>query len=566
MYSPNTDKIDVARQNELRNLFPASFSLENVREEAAQVREVQALFKEGKEKDYEDLLTRVEKGEGFTPKEIHLAFMTGDERIKQEVRSALLTPESNARNQDLVLPHMKAALSGNAEARTFIEKNRFIFEETIPEWFKPVWEAQRDASWRVLDLHSAPVRKAAKKLRSHVYPQYKTKRLGPVSEEQLTPSVRDFLFSFSQRVDAMEHFTKAQVDAGYSRHQILTQMAAEVERDIKTVLSPTIISSHYRKVVIREAHQLFAARLIDDVCLWHDLPYSGAVKAELWKDIETSPWMICRHPLIKYREAIKQELMHGEVEQDDMMERFDTLFFNHRARLTELYHQSRKQGAGQKQTPTSPEEAKGTAQEADREEPQDAVRSLRLELLAALETYSPKADLVKEHARKLARLVGTNSEAFQDTMMGIYREEDPESLILELRRKRPVSVLKPEKTSSQGDVTFEELRFAPDESAEIEPRQEREVSYCEDALERMQDGRLRHATAIELDKFVETPELIDRKRVRQTDDVWEIRLVKKGIRIYFREPGDHLIEVVLVGLKRDQDADIRTLRNKYSAK
>ncbi len=64
----------------------------------------------------------------------------------------------------------------------------------------------------------------------------------------------------------------------------------------------------------------------------------------------------------------------------------------------------------------------------------------------------------------------------------------------------------------------------------------------------------------ELEKFSESPELADRKKIQGVEGVWELRVHRTGSRVYFLTERKGVVVVLLVGKKEDQERDITRVR------
>jgi hypothetical protein len=63
-----------------------------------------------------------------------------------------------------------------------------------------------------------------------------------------------------------------------------------------------------------------------------------------------------------------------------------------------------------------------------------------------------------------------------------------------------------------------------------------------------------------LERYIERPELADLRKIKETTDIWELRLLREKLRVYFFRPGPNLISICLVGKKDDQDFHVPKLQ------
>lgn len=514
----------------------------------------------------ESLRQAMQSGADYSPKDLHMVMFLGTDAERADVRSLLCSPEAIARNQDLALPHMKAALAGDERARNFIEQHRIIIEENMAAWVRPLWDKEAHASWRKLDLHGPAVNAYVKKLKSEIYPEYKFKFLPPLSLSDDPKDARRSMVTYLSGVTHLEMMNvEAESTLKKNREAVYAIMKEEVEDDLKTVHSPSIIGRFYRGVMKRENQMLFAACLVDDLVLALDLPLTESGKQKLWEGIRHSPWSITRTPAANEGHKILSTLKERGLDGEALTTEWERILFDPKA--YKAYRRSQyttnatahsKTTAAVNATPQPTAKADDAIQAPNEVLP---ARSIRLEILAALESFQGAGKDRDSEARKLAKLVADSAQKFEETMNAIYRGVPAQELIDSLRASRPLSVLKAEanvEAPAPVETTQQiRARFLVIEE-EKEPLQ---FTYTKEAKEALRDGQVRHTVAIALDRFSEHPELADRKKIKETTDIWELRLHRQALRLYYCHLGENQVLVLNIGTKNDQRFDIPKLQS-----
>jgi len=537
---------------------------------AAMEREYQAARKEALASG-PDRVARLKQallnGGDYDTSDLHVVMIFGSDEERVELRALFTTPAAVARNQDLVLPHMQAALRGDEKAREFIEKNRIIIAENMPAWLEGPWQSESRARWRYLDLHGEAVTRYVKKLHSSVYPEYEGKWLLSLSETTQPADHRRSLFTYETGVKALqmvgEHLDRSFVG---KRSAIFEVMKEEVEQDSRDLFSPSVIGKFYRSVAMRENRYIFAAHLIDDVCLALDLPLSDRGKRLLWMDTREQPWYVASHRAVVHGPKLCEALREQGLQGDELAAAFEDVALNKskfRAFQKNAY-QLTPETAGRNTQPQAPAVVLTQVEEPAAFEEILPTRSTRLEILAALESYQGNSSENSRNARLLAKLVSDSAEKFQDLMNAIYDKVAVPDLIDALRAQRPMSVLQAGKRSQTAQEIPEVAQSARVLARPLitieEEREPAQFIYAKEASLAMRDGQIRHATAVALDRFAELPQLADRKKIQDTTDIWELRIHRQALRIYFCHAGEHRVIVLNVGKKVDQDRDIPKLQ------
>ena len=513
-----------------------------------------------RDKTPQELAAQIREDDDFDPKDIFFLTLAAPREIKLLVRSALDDDRAIARNQDLVLPHIRGAVSGNKDSRAFVEKSRFTLEAYVPEWAQDAIESQKNADWRtktvkIEDRYQAIFSMGFKKLIPGKTFTFTLPSLTEMPDDQYDE--RKVLLSYQARVKTLEIFeteSRKQIPLlGSSRRSHDTIHSFEYHHGVRRLSSPTEIGRFLRKAAIREGNQIFAAILIEDVVLQYDLPLSDEGKLSLWEDIKGSPWNIAQHPVIREGNTIITELEHQGLEGEELTIELERILFDPKAFRSYLKqrnaalkkHQLEQYRNTEKETETSSSVKVKTA---------PITRSIRLELQAAIEVHYHSSIDSKIYSRRFAKLINGDAEIFKSVLLSIYAGKDLAQVTDELRANRPLSVLKQISSHEEEQLTAERS----DTTADTETTLEKTLIFTPHALKRMRDGVLRHAAHNALDKLIETPELVDRKRIANTN-AWELRVSKPSVRVYFSYLGEDQILVINVGKKTTQVRDISNL-------
>ena len=544
---------------------------------------------------------------------VHLLHF-GTDQDRAELRSLFLTPEALARNQDLVLPHIRAALNGVENSRAYVEERRLVAEEAVPVWFADMWRAESSASWRTLDLHSTAVRKFVRRIGSKIRPEYKQTSLLPLSAGQHgdndpRAAMLNY-FSGTQRLKEAAEEVKSRFEM--SSMFVLSIMKQEVEEGLLELHSPSIIGKFYRGVIRREYCYLFTAALIDDVCLALNLPLDDAAKRQVWKQCKDSPWSIAGHDLVRKGAQLLERLQATGLEGQELSQQFSHAVTS-RGEQRRLFRQEYEDTAESRTlTHSTPPRSKRLMLQAalelysdssfDREREarvlarlvrDDASRfehvmncvykgfdvawlietleadrtpTLREILYTALELHGTSVSDQQRDARVIAKFVETDLEKFKHAMKWIRSDRDVQQLVTTLRAARPLTADKErghKATGAEEEVVDERERARIRKLLiEAEGKLElttREPVYSPEAQKRMRDGRIRHLVTTAVELYMEHPERADAKKIRQVDSVWELRILGPGLRVYFMRPGNHEMIVLLAGPKEDQTRDVLLL-------
>ena len=496
-----------------------------------------------------------ESGGEYDPHDLQMILALGSDEDRGAVGELFSTPEAVARSQDLVLPHMRAAMRGDKAARSFIETHRVVTEASMPAWLESRWKDEVRSQWRVLDLHSKVVRREARRLRSEVYPQYKEKWIPPLSVNPNCVSERRSLITYEIGQHGLSAYKGAEFRAMLGREIVFNVMRAEVELDQLRLNSPSVIGEFCRRVAKREVSYIFAAHLIDDAALTLDLPMSDDFKREVWDRTCLAPWKLMDSRIVKEGEAEARRLRALGLAGADL----ESAFAEEICKVIAL--QAPK-------TPQSSAVISASMQRAPAVEKVEVAMSVselparnkRLLFVAALESFSASSSDRDRQSRVLAKLVGDDPIKFEDAMSAVYRGEDVDLIIGQLRAGRPLSVLqgtgRPKESDPAGTPVMSASAFSAMLRSVPEMEQERpKIRYTPEAAKALRDGQLRHTAENLIEELIEKPDLADRKRI-QNSHAWELRDHRDAVRVYYwSRSRDHLM-VIFVGKKATQARDI----------
>ena len=595
-------RLDIARQ--VREL-PDIDKISNRKQREEIIAEKQAIDSLTPEK-LDQLCEAITKGSDYDPGYLHTALVYGSDETKFKVRNLLGDPSVLNRNQDLVLPHIQAALDGNMKAITFIEQHRLVIEENIPEWLGDAWNKEAIAAWRGINIKGNDFKKRLRKNRVSVTKKSKGSReydeLSTEAKEwfrerggrntfQGVSKIEKVVFyvppstysgnAVLEAADELGFFFDTSYEGIPARNALLSYASGNVKaraiaedirrqiriqkhinsRIVSTKLlieesdnysvdyySPTVFGDHLREVIGREKSYIFAALLIDDISLYLNLPLTDQAKLAIWEGIKLNPWAIVRSASFAESFEYLEDLREKELEETALEQAYEKFFLDpsEQKRYRRSKYKTKKEvSVGKNKVPL-----------ANKKElkPKPPVRNKRIIIQAALESFSQEITDYSRYARVIDKLTSYSNEVFSDAVNQIYSGRSPEDIVEDLRRGRKLSTLNND-LNGTSEAPPQELCNLSEITAD-EEKEEIEFVFTKEAHTSMKDGVLRHATNNALDKFCEKPDLIDRKKINNLDAIWEIRIKNPAIRIYYRYLPEKKIEVLLVGRKSTQHADI----------
>ncbi|MBX7138459.1 MAG: hypothetical protein K1X83_10795 [Oligoflexia bacterium] len=503
--------------------------------------------------------------------DLHNVLTRGSKEQRLALREFFTTPLCAGRNQDLLLSTVRPAIEGDLAAQSHYERERLVLVENLPDWVREQWEQEHHAAWRTIDLFEKRVTiYAGRKFKSSVLPEFRYKRLpaydpqsfGEFGTEQSADGiifdVRGALFTMAGMRELCGYLdTECKLSAQRLGAKLFPLMKAEVELGLQLLLSPTIVGVLFRERAQQEMTALFAAFLIEDAVLAYDLPASPRIKLSAWRTARFHPWQLRNVDLLKHGEFVARELRRKLNDPDEIMAQFEEILSSPQA-----IRRFRKNIFRPQDKETGGRTGTGTDLIAPRPFEYEPPRNRRLEIQAALESYRRLQGEERRYARAFAKLVGDSDAVQSRVMFAIENEGDLDQLVIELRADRPLSVL-------NADLDLELEAVSPEEAQRVRLRlfgaeglvKERPrigIRHTPESLDRLRDGRIRHAVERVLEKFVEKPELADIKPLVLAPGVWEIREHSTGARVYYL-PTDQEIVILLVGSKPNQVADVSLL-------
>lgn len=523
----------------------------------------------------------IRSGKAIAPNRLLRIVFMGSEEERGAVRQLLATPEAEARNQDLLLPHMRALLAGSHEAEDYYRRHRITIQENLPEWCRtPFFDVNDPLSFRRINLLTPQVKEYVdKRLNRYgfdtwVKSEFGTAILPPLDEHTLSGKLRladcrTFTLTplpVREILEKMERLAVSQLPS--DPEDLFDRMRYEVEERDISPMSPTIVGTLYRKAIGDELTALSAAFLLEDALLSLGLPLNNAARLRVWRQTASDPFtQLPRHPIVttgpRLLDALREELVaqSDDIDEEVIAERFSGLFIDDNSRRKLLGSLARTE-IGLDRRPTSTERSAGEPHHtAPIAEPESPRRNLRLLLRAAIESYcdhTSPAD-IDTLARRLAKLCVNSDETFTFAIRSLEQGEDPAVLIEKLRGARRALTRASDEHSQEEDEIDTREGDTLDEKVATESRVEYVITP--EAHRRMRDGRLRHAAMNLLDTYAETPERVDCRKIAATANIWEMKTNRPvPVRVYYSHLGAGKVAVLLVGDKKTQERDIPRLR------
>lgn len=449
-------------------------------------------------------------------RELHNILMAGSVEERLACASACGRPEFYAANQDFVLAALHKAMSGSSEEQRFYESHRVLVEASMPRWFLPHWKI-------VKAEHSSAL----------------SKKLGkPVDEPEDELLVGCSTYSFTNEI---------------------------VERRLPRIsrIRGGDMVSFVRSMMCEANNEMMSATLIEDLSVLHNFPWSDSLKLWLWEGIRRLPWSIGRTQVFLDAQEVLGSPHPGRSDEE-FHDRCARIFESKEsylewaaARMAEQKALRAAQRAQWKKTDFVPSPS-AEAQQPDSHQQTEQIKQLRYSIAAAIRINFPGIVSTRDYARSIAKLIGFSFHGFQQAARKLNSGSHPEQLILELRAERRKAL------NTNGRLVRRDAKVADDapetSKAESQVRTAPVVKYSDDAMEVInRDGRWRMAVTHELEKLALTPELTRRRKIALTTDIWELKLHNPALRVYYYQPGAHVISVLYVGSKAEQEHDVLRL-------
>lgn len=527
-----------------------------------------------KKADIEKFMERVGSGESADPKLLAHVIKEGSSAERIALREAFASPAQVSRNQDLTLPYVADAISGKPAAREAYLAKRTIISENLPDWAAQEWQKEACAPWRTLNLHAAETaRRFGRTCGAAALPQYRTITFGPFDSEERGCDIRSAFLTYNIGADVLKHAAHV---AKYGANSLqwtkeTRRLIAdhEVRHGYRSINSPTPIGEFFRQVAERELNYLLTAFLLEDAALALDIPLNDEAKRIIWLGTRERPWQLAHSSLVVDSADALAALRGRGFAHEALEEAFSELMSDPRKLLAFQRELRGPKQPWQAPTVTLPEAPKPTSEPKESSAPSDTwqLRQARmaLSIKSALETLCGRDASSPKERRMIQKLIDGSSQAFALFTAALERGETIESVIKILRANRPVSSLHREEGLTAEDE-------APDSSDENSPansakqRQPPAFVYSIEAEKALTDGRVRHLVSLALDRFSRHPELADRRKINETSDVWELRLLGENFRIYYYHPKAHttdngnIVCIIFVGSKNSQLRDIPKLQ------
>jgi len=515
------------------------------------------------------ILTTLASGAKIHPKDIYRIISLGSDEERGAIRHLLTSDKVQAQNQDMNLNLFRLGMEGSSEAKRSYERQRFVLEENLPTWLLPTWKSEAQAPWRKADLHSQDVlRYTRKKFHQDIQKGYRFKSLPPLSESTSKDDRRAHfctLFAMERFIEAMEKLSTRQAlekqISAVSSEALFFFAKREVETNFLDLYSPTAIGDELRHVALTEFKQMFAAVLIEDACVAYGLPLNENAKLNLWRRNRTNPWNLAQEFVITDREAL---FARGEENRSEAIDVFSAIF--EAAALDPRSFRSQRA----KSSPAIPIEAPHrlqveTSESAPPKVPEQnhkPVRNIRLMLQGVIEAVASDGVNPDLYARYLTKLVGNSEQRLSETLNAIVTEVDLDDIVLALREKRPLSTLH-KRAAALEQEAFEKRGEAIwlDQNAPL-VKPSWNVVYHQKTLKAFKDGQIRHAATLAIDRYIEKPELADKRKINATTNVWELRLHRSALRVYFFHHSPNYLAVIGAGSKNDQKQDVTDLEER----
>jgi hypothetical protein len=477
------------------------------------------------------------------PRKLYRVVLDGNVRERALIREALTSPSAVARNQDLLLPDVEPLLEGSASAQARYEKLRIIIPENLPPWAQEVWAAQANAPWRTYDLHGPEMSRFAQVVHDYVLPEFKVIFVPPVCAKDIDSEFECFAQRSSFLTFEIGRKLLKDLWGAVARSRIsklkLSQIAdVEIRSGAPTLISPTPIGGFYRCAAQKELQLLLSAYLIEDGCLALNLPLGNQAKQTL---------LYYAMEKVGAERRVLLRLAAATKTSADAEDRISALCETRETLMAFLYP---GRGARAAMLPSPVPQAPMHTVHV----PPPAPRSTRLIIQAALETHG-NTDNVQRLSRVLAKLAGDSPRELQAVLGAIEKGQDLETLITRLRQMRAPVTGKGTIASNLNERTAAGAREVP----ATPPLRAPQFHFSRKAREQLTDGALRHAVDQALERFVERPKLADLRKVRTVQGVWELRLLRENIRIYFCRLAAHQVGILFVRKKDTQDLDVPKL-------
>lgn len=528
-------------------------------------------------------------------RQLHEVLRSGSAEERSALRKAMAEPGAVARNQDFNLHRIPGVISHDPKAVVSYRQERIILAETLPQWAAEQWQSEAKAAWRSLDLHGKEMRRFCAQLRHGGVEENFRKILIPPLALHSDSERSNFKYKISgalgpgkfQMVGSVvyqtigrrasfitHHLGIAELDSaqqqssqvGTSRDQLTIIADTEIRHGLRSLTSPTPIGKHCRKVARIELNQLSAFFLVEDIAVALQLPLDRQVKLALWGLLKEDPWGKLQEKDMQLFFSHLRSLPREGAEEADLGKTLlpalkspaSLICFaaalRAESRKVELRHVAPESLPA---IPAAPDQSSDGDIKPDAEGQQYS-SSKRLALQAALENTLEDSSEAPRQARLMSKLIGSDSGLFEKVMEAIAQGADVETLLQDLRAKRPLSVLHPEPRTGP-EVPAPRRPVTSQFDFDYEPDQVTFI-FTSEAKRALTDGALRTHVDQELEKLAEYPEISDIHKIRETTDVWELRLMRESKRIYYFHAGGNRTVILLIGDKTDQKFDIRKLQ------
>lgn len=497
---------------------------------------------------------------------LQIVLTEGSFEERASLRRAFTTPDAIAHNQDLMLPHLTVGLEGDKTARAAYEAGRVIIPENLPTWAKSAWDNEGGAAWRKLNLHGKRFSQYARKLHASVDEKYKNIVVAAFDPDQECKEGEpvDHRSAFLTFAIGAEILARAEAisNGRFSREQCKHYCNLEIRQGLRALGSPTLIGAFVRSVASEEIHLLLAVFIVEDMCVSENLPFNDGVKKALLRTAQRSLWSLSKETdfrtLKKAVEVYRKEGLEGDG-LEAAIEKIATDSIARSAFVSEHIRQRKVRpldSRSKRRKLDEPAVKTRTPEEIERET-RHRHQIVRSAIQATLAAYQDNIPDPCRTSRSLASLVGQSKKDLFEVLRQLQKGVDPEQLILRLRAERPLSVLNGKAPRFHQPQTKEPAqRTVPDK----EKKEPSRVIYAPEAQATLVDGALRLIVEDSLQKLVETPEFADKRKIRGTTDVWELRLLSEKYRVYYFHRGDNTVVVLKVGKKDDQKRDVESLQ------
>ena len=495
------------------------------------------------------------------PKGLVAILNCGDFEFRTKLRNYLTFPNVQAKNQKLSLPYLQNALAGDVRSQEIYEATRFATEEVLPVWFRDEWSKEIKAPWRTLRGDSYEFKSFCKKngllLTKSEVPIFELKPLSSGQER------------FDARLGLPLYYTGSiffEVVAQLNNRPFPDKkniMADELDSALNNpfvnFIDSSIAGDFYRRSANTELNQIFTAILIDDALQVKEIKLSDSRKLEIWRGCFHKPWTIASHKLFTDGPNIKRILIGLGKAPSEVDQEVERLVFN-KNELREFFRQLNGQPSKKGNEIIKQSETIQPIELHDESITSSQTKiTTKEKISAALEFNLGQYSELDGDSRKLSKLVGNSEASLNFVLTEIANKLNPKDIIEKLRSQTESHQIA--HTSSTKSVT-EEAPLAQQQPPVENVRTERpKLILSKDVQNSLKDPQLKNIVMQTLERLMDRPESLERRRIWACDDIWEVKLVGQALRIYYFYPGNKSIAVLKIGEKKEQKKDVPKLNN-----